>query len=286
MDPSNPGTLYFGTFRVYQTTNGASSWTAISPDLTNGNSFFGVISAITVAPSDSNTVYIGTMDNRVQVTTTAGSGASATWTNISAGLPPRVVTHISVDPRDAMTAYVTFSGFTGFGDAQGHVFKTANRGASWADVSGDLPNTPVNSLLIDPEMPSTLFVGTDVGVFYTTSGGSTWNSLVNGLPRIAVVGLTLHDPSRTLRASTHGRGAWDINIPRPLQITSISHPASNTVHLQGIGVANATNRIEWSPDLSPNSFTTLTSITTDATGAIQYDDVNAGPRKFYRLAYP
>jgi photosystem II stability/assembly factor-like uncharacterized protein len=224
MDPSNSHTLYFGTNRVYQSTNGASSWTAISPDLTGGDSFFGVLSTIAVAPNNSNTVYVGTMDNRVQVTTNAGAGTLATWTNVSAGLPPRVVTHVAVAPTTSTTAYATFSGFTGFGDNLGHVFKTTNGGSAWRDISGDLPNTPVNFLVIDPDAPSTLFVATDVGVFYSTTGGTSWTSLVNGLPHIAVLGLTLHHPSGTLRASTHGRGAWDINIanftPGPPAVTT------------------------------------------------------------------
>jgi photosystem II stability/assembly factor-like uncharacterized protein len=222
MDPSNSQTLYFGTDRVYQTTNGASSWTAISPDLTGGDSFFGVLSTIAVAPTNSNTVYVGTLDNRVQVTTNADSGAAATWTNISAGLPPRVVTHVAVDPTTSTIAYATFSGFTGFGDNLGHVFKTTNGGSAWADISGDLPNTPVNFIVIDPDAPSTLFAATDVGVFYSTTGGTSWTSLVTGLPRVAVLGLTLHNASRTLRASTHGRGAWDLQLPTPSHLANIS----------------------------------------------------------------
>jgi len=164
MDPSNPHTLYFGTNRVYQSTNGAASWTAISPDLTGGDNFFGVLSTIAVAPHNSNTVYVGTMDNRVQVTTNAGAGALATWTNVSAGLPPRVVTHLAVSPTTSTTAYATFSGFTGFGDTLGHVLKTTNGGSAWADISGNLSNTPVNFLVSIPGAPNTLFVGTDVGV--------------------------------------------------------------------------------------------------------------------------
>ena len=62
--------------------------------------------------------------------------------------------------------------------------------------------------------------------------------------------------------------------------------ATNTIHLQCIGVPNAVNRIESSPNLSPNSFTTLTSITADGGGAFSFDDTNAGTKKFYRIAYP
>ena len=190
MDPSSSQTLYFGTYRVYRTTDGTANWTAISPDLTGGDGFFGVISTIAVAPNHPNTIYAGTLDNHVQVTTNANAGPSAAWTDISAGLPPRSVTNVAVDAAVSTTAYATVSGFTGFGDSQGHVFKTINGGSLWSDISGDLPNTPVNSLVVVPDAPNTLFVGTDVGVFYTTNGGSSWTSLVNGLPRVAVVGLS------------------------------------------------------------------------------------------------
>ena len=88
MDPSQSNTLYFGTYRVYQTTDGASSWMVISSSLTS----FSAIATIAVAPSDSNTVYAGTLDSEVQVTTNAGAKASAMWINRSTGLPFRSIT--------------------------------------------------------------------------------------------------------------------------------------------------------------------------------------------------
>jgi hypothetical protein len=124
-----------------------------------------MVTTIAGAPSDSNTVYAGTGDSHVQVSTNAGAGASASWTNVSAGLPPRIITQAAVDPAVSTTAYVTFSGFTGFGDNLGHVFRTTNGGQNWSDIRGDLPNTPVDCIVVDPNYPSALFVGTDVGFF-------------------------------------------------------------------------------------------------------------------------
>ncbi len=218
IDPSMPERLYFGTYRVYQTANEASSWTAISPNLTNG----GNLTTMAVAPTDSNTVYTGSSDSQVFVTSNAGAGASAAWRNITTGLPPRFITQVAVDPKSAETAYVTFSGFTGFGDTLGHVFKITSGSTEWADISGDLPNTPVNSIVIDPDLPGYLFAGTDVGVFYTTNGGGSWNSLVSGLPRVAVLGLTLNNTSYTLRAATHGRGVWDLDITTVVPIVGLT----------------------------------------------------------------
>lgn len=207
MDPSRSSTLYFGTSRVYQTTDGANTWNPISPDLVFGQP----LTSIAVAPTDSNTVYAGTVTH-VQVTTNGGSGAGAIWTDRSSGLPPRAITQVAVDPGTSTTAYATFSGFTGFGDNLGHVFKTTNGGMTWADISGNLPNTPVNAIVTVPNAPGFLFVGTDVGVFYTSNAGASWATLVNGLPNVAVLGLALHNASHTLRASTHGRSVWDINV--------------------------------------------------------------------------
>lgn len=212
LDQKTPANLYFGTYRVWQTTNGAGAWQAISPDLTNGPAFWGVITTIAVAPTSSSTVWVGTGDSNVQVTQNALAGAAATWTRVSgAALPPRIITSLAVDPTNAAAAYVGFSGFTGFGDSLGHVFHTANLGAAWTDVSGNLPNVPVNALLINPRKPAQIFAGTDLGVFYSDTAGTTWSPLVDGLPNVAVLGLTFDAATKTLRAATHGRGVWDLN---------------------------------------------------------------------------
>jgi hypothetical protein len=121
---------------------------------------------------------------------------------------------VVVDPASASTAYVTYSGFSGFsGDTKGHVFRTTNKGSTWTDISGNLPNIPANDLAVDPDLANTLYLGTDIGVFMTSDGGTTWTPLSNGLPHAIVNSLKLHRPSRTLRAATYGRGAWDLAVP-------------------------------------------------------------------------
>jgi len=238
IDPSNSQTLYFGTYRLWQSRDGAGKWVAISPDLTGGPSPTSTtaISAIGVAPSDPNTVYVGTNDSRLQVTRSALDESGASWTDHSTGLPTRTITHIAVSPIDPATAYVTVSGF--LTNSQGHAFKTADSGASWTDISGNLPSLlPVNDLVVDPDIPDTLYIGTDAGVMVTTDGGATWTTLGNGLPIVVVDSLVLHRPSRTLRAATHGRSMWDIVVPLPSKslqpiLNSIS---PNTVNAGGAG---------------------------------------------------
>jgi hypothetical protein len=129
------------------------------------------------------------------------------------GLPNRSITQIAFDPNDAAIAYVTFSGFTFGSDTLGHVFKTVDSGSTWIDISGNLPNIPANDIVVDPDLVSTLYLATDVGVFATTDGGRGWFQLGTGLPRVMVMGLKLHRASRVLRAATAGRGMWDILAP-------------------------------------------------------------------------
>ncbi|HEV2210504.1 MAG TPA: hypothetical protein VG167_17150, partial [Verrucomicrobiae bacterium] len=154
MDPSDPNTLYFGTYRLYQTTSAAANWKPISTNLTSGAlSILATVSAIAVAPSDSNSVYIGTGEGWLWMTNEASSGFGFCCNNITSGAPKRSVTAIAVSPTNAQTAYATFSGYSGFGDTQGHVFMTTNAGANWTDISGNLPNAPVNDIVVDPDMP-------------------------------------------------------------------------------------------------------------------------------------
>jgi photosystem II stability/assembly factor-like uncharacterized protein len=217
-DPNVPDRLYFGTFRVWQTNNGGRSWQAISPDVSGGS----VLETIAVAPSDSNIVYAGSASGTVQRTVNAGAGTGAAWSDVTGtGLPPRFVTQIAVHPMLPDTVYVTFSGFGSCAacDGRGHVFRSTTGGVAWLDISGvgmgALPDTPVNDIVVDPldATGNTLYIGTDVGVFFTTDGGVTWSTLMTGLPNVAVFSLKLHPASRILRAATHGRSVWDLQLP-------------------------------------------------------------------------
>lgn len=193
-------TIYFGTYRLYVSTNRGVSWAAPggTQDLTNG----GLLSAIGVSKSNTNVIYTGSSDGKVMVSTNGG----ANWTNISAGLPNRFVKSIIVSPTDSNTAYLTVSGFN-----SGHVFKTINAGANWTDISGNLPDIPTNTLLIDPRNANTLYVGTDIGVFRSTTDGNTWETFNMGMPPIIISELDANS-SGLIQAATYGRGMYEINL--------------------------------------------------------------------------
>jgi photosystem II stability/assembly factor-like uncharacterized protein len=242
MDPSDSLRLYFGTSGVYQTTDGANTWSAISGDLSGSS-----LTDIAVAPSDPNTVYAGGY-GQLYVTTNALSGASATWSSITAGLPDLAVTQIAVNPISSLTAYVTLSGFN-LGDGAGHVYRTTNGGLNWTNVSGDLLDIPVNDLVIDPDIPNTLYIATDIGVFRSVDAGVSWLPLGSGLPYVVVNSLKLHDPTRTLRAATYGRGVWDLWVPvgNQVPITIASSPSGAPFQLEDGTIFQAPVTFSWTP---------------------------------------
>ena len=197
--------LYFGTYRLYVSTNRGASWTAPggATDITNGGT--DVLSTIGVARSNTNVIYTGSAQGRASVSTNGG----VTWTNISSGLPTRFIESIIVSGTDANVAYLTVSGYD-----SGHVFRTTNGGTTWTNISGNLPNIPTNTLLIDPRDANTIYVGTDIGVFRSTTDGNVWETFNLGLPPTIITEIVAQ-PRGLIQIATYGRGAFEINLSNP-----------------------------------------------------------------------
>lgn len=209
MDPNDNNILYYGTDRVYRTMNSAGNWTAISDDLTDGipGTRLGTVTTIAVAPGNSDVIYAGTDDSHVWVTSDFGS----TWIDISGTLPTRWVTRVIVDPVDENIIYVTFSGLK-WRDPQPHVFRSSDMGATWSDISSNLPDAPVNAFAVDNNNQSVLYVGNDVGMYVSSNTGDSWEFLGEGLPIVTVGDIKIHPTANFLVAGTHGRSMYKIDL--------------------------------------------------------------------------
>ncbi|MCC7431846.1 T9SS type A sorting domain-containing protein [bacterium] len=211
LDKNYPNTLYYGSNKLYKSNNSAQSWTQISPDLTKGagtgNTVFGTITTIAVSPVDTNIVYVGCDDGNVQVSKDGGG----LWTNVSTSLPLRWITRIVADPKADSVAYVSLSGFR-IDEPLPHIFRTENFGQTWVSISSNLPDAPVNTIVVDPKDTNVLYIGTDTGTFYTTNLGVTWDFLGNSLPNVPVNELKFHEPTRKLLAGTYGRSMFTLDL--------------------------------------------------------------------------
>lgn len=330
IDPEQTGstgdaqTLYFGTYRVWQTTDGGTNWNSISPDVTGAaavsscsgaNIVNCVLTALAVAPTDSNEVVTGSSVGHIFVTTNATQAVSSNcatsssncWTDVTtSNLPGRDITQVAVDPHNPNTLYATFSGFADCSscDHLGHVYlgtlTTAGTPAvTWTDISsgiscpspsGNLPDIPVNSIVVDPNVAGQLFVGTDVGVYVGTLQGTApvtgacWQPLGTGLPNSAVLSLTLNNASRTLIAGTHGRSAWAYSLGDlpAFSLASLSPASADagatafTMTLSGTGFTSSST-VNWTPQ--GGSATSLTPLGTPPSGC-------AGPPTCIAVSVP
>ena len=207
---TNGITMYFGTYRVWKSTNGGSSWNAVSDDLTkgdSGNSGYHTLSTLAISPIDHNKIMTGSDDGLVYISTDAGSN----WQNITEGLPDRWITRVAFDPIEDNTIYVTISGFR-WNESLPHIYKSTDLGITWNSISSDMPEIPINCIALDPQDNNRIFVGTDSGIFMTTNGGTAWESASNGIPNVPIADIKIHNDSRTMVIGTYGCSAYKINL--------------------------------------------------------------------------
>lgn len=197
MDPSQPTTLWTGGNRPWRTQNGAASWTAAGPNLPSA----ATISAIAVAPTSSDVVYLG-FTNGYVARTTNGTSPSPTWQVFAGALPIGAwVSSIAVDPTDADIAYATYSTF-----GTAHVMRTTNGGLTWTRRDTGVPDIPAHWLAIRPCDTTQLYLGTELGVFASDDAGATWLPSGLGIPNTIVEALAFPDDD-SLVAFTYGRSA-------------------------------------------------------------------------------
>jgi len=222
--PQEPNILYFGTYRVWKTTNYGNNWTPVSSDLTDGpdGSTWHTVSTLAVSPVNPDIVIAGTDDGNVHITVDGGDF----WSDITEDLPKRWITRVVADPFDANTIYCTVSGFR-WDEPEPHVFKSTDLGETWVSITGNLPEIPMNVIVLDPEIPNKIIVGSDAGMFLTENGGEHWVGISEGLANVPVVALKIHNPTRTLVAGTYGLSAYKINLD-DLSVGFDDSPASSS----------------------------------------------------------
>jgi hypothetical protein len=224
-DPTVGSTLYIGCNNLSRSTNRGSSWTQIAaPDLltgpapaddstTNNPLYAGQYATVsTIGPSKSSpsTLYVGTDNGRLWRTTDLGANWQE-FPNPFAPNPPRWVTSVVVDPANSTHAYVSYGGFRD-GYTAANVFETTKaRQTTWKNVSGNLPNAPVNMLAYD-QANGTLYAATDLGVFFMQNDSKVWQKLGDNLPDTATEDLKIQASSGALYVATFGRGTWRIPL--------------------------------------------------------------------------
>jgi len=129
------------------------------------------------------------------------------WHDITAGLPvvSNYLTDVTVSGTDPNLVWVTFSGYS----AAEKVYKSQDGGTTWKNISGRLPNMPVDTIVYEKKADNPVYIGTDAGVYYRNDGLVDWVPYKWGLPNVIVDRLEILYGSKVIRAATYGRGCWE-----------------------------------------------------------------------------
>jgi hypothetical protein len=208
---------------LFRSTDRGDAWNVISPDLTTNDASkitpppntsiqFCTITTIAESPAQAGVIWIGTDDGKVQVTRdTGGHWFDATPKIAAAGGPSDAwVTRVYASRFEPGVAYVAKSRRR-FDDFRPFVFRTADFGQTWQNLSKGLPSA-VNVTIEDTVKPNLLFVGTDTGVFTSFNRGEEWWPLKSNMPVVPVQDILIQAREGDLVAGTYGRGIWQTHI--------------------------------------------------------------------------
>lgn len=215
IDPKETNVVYVASLTgVYRSEDRGDHWS----DRLNANATDGQVTALAVSPKNPRFVWAGTSTGHIYLFDTKTGAVTDRTGNF---LPNRWVSAILPSAKNADKAWIAFSGYdansadvAGGGNGNiGRVFKTADRGKNWKDVSGDLTGAngldiPASALVQHPKSADMLWLGTDTGVFATKDGGKSWTSARGTMPAVAVTGLEFNRKTGYLTAGTFGRGLW------------------------------------------------------------------------------
>lgn len=221
---SNQNIMYAGGTYLYKSIDGAENWNVVSNSAVDVNP----ITKIAISPFNSDLVYVTTSPDP----TNGPSGAKIlkstdggqNFTVLTNGLPNRICKDLEFDPTDDSILYAVFSGF-----GTNHVFKTINGGANWTAIGQELPDLPTNTVLIDPLNSQDIYIGNDLGVYYSFNGGSSWEIFNDELPEATMV-YDLNDSpaNRMIRIATHGHGIYQRSyVNSPLSVSEESVAVSD-----------------------------------------------------------
>ncbi|MGV6830375.1 MAG: WD40/YVTN/BNR-like repeat-containing protein [bacterium] len=205
LDPNNRNVMLAGGASLWKSSNVRASnvndiaWSKIKDSISGTK-----ISQIAIDESNSDIIVVGYNDGEIYKTTN-GTSAQPSWTKIhdSNG---KYVLALLIDKDNPNILYAGWGGY-----ASGNVKKSTDSGVTWSDISGNLPQAPVRSIVRNPNNANYLYIGTEVGVFTSENQGSSWFTTNDGPANVSVDQLFWYD-TNTLVAVTHGRGIFKTTV--------------------------------------------------------------------------
>jgi hypothetical protein len=238
VSPHDSKTIYFGSQRVWKSTDRGDSWTPVSGDLTtNTNRYtlkmmdnvpsvdalydngamskYATLTNLSESPVQQGLIYTGSDDGLIHITEDGGAG----WKKAGQlpGVPDRAfINDVEASSHDANVVFAAADAHK-FGDYKPYLFVSSNKGDSWTSIVGDLPEeTIVWSIKQDAVDKELLFIGAEYGMYFSPNMGKNWIKLA-GAPTIAFRDIELHPRDNDLVGGTFGRGVYVLDDYSPLR---------------------------------------------------------------------
>lgn len=267
ISPHQSQRVYFAANKLFKSEDGGSSWSAISEDLSRQEdrnkakvmdevwgidaifknvwtSPYGTVVALDESPLAEGLIYAGTDDGLIQITKDGGT----TWRKVSqfTGVPNySFVADIHTSRHAANTVFAVFNNHKQ-GDVKPYVLKSTDSGNTWTAISNDLPKDEhAWTIYQDHKDPDLLFVGTELGLYFSINGGQNWHQFKGGLPTMSYRDIEIHTESNDLVVASFGRGFYVLEDYSPLRELTANNLAKSN-HL--FPVKDALLFVEKNPD--------------------------------------
>ncbi|MBT8327602.1 MAG: T9SS type A sorting domain-containing protein, partial [Bacteroidia bacterium] len=198
LNPLDQMVVYHFADTMFRGTNFGSEWEILSsPQI-------GQVVDAAIAENDSNIIVISRYST-IRLTTDGGES----WTNIANGLPGFYITDLAFDPKNDSTILLTYNRYN---DDSHKVYMTNDLGQTWKNITYNLSNMPLRTIVMDVSDSSYIYVGGEIGVYYKSLADTVWTLYNENLPNVTVKDLEIHHGSNTLKAATWGRGLWETTL--------------------------------------------------------------------------
>jgi photosystem II stability/assembly factor-like uncharacterized protein len=252
LSPHHHKTIYYGSQRVWKSTDRGNSWTPISGDLTTNTgryalemmdrvpgidalydngamSKFATLTTLSESTLQAGLIYTGSDDGLIHVSEDDGKN----WRKC--GILPKVpaltsINNIEASSHDVNTVFVVADGHQ-LGDYASYAFVSTDKGRTWRSIAGDLPaKTLIWVIKQDHVDENLLFIGTEYGLYFSLNKGINWTKLNAGVPTIPFRDIAIHPRDNDLVGASFGRGVYVLDDYSPLrEINKLGNANSNLV---------------------------------------------------------
>ncbi len=262
---SNSNNLYVGWNGVYKSTDLGTSWTKLSGTTITTN-----LSIIAISPSNPNYIYAST-GTTVYVTKDGGS----TW---SVHTAPSTVTSFAVHPTNPEKVWITCNNTTN------RVLFSTNACSTFTNISVNLPAMSARSVVVDNGSDEGLYVGMNIGVYYTNKNLTSWINLTDNLPQVAINEVELQISGGKLRVGTYGRGLWERSLYSSCGIPSALTTSSITLSSATLSWTGSLDAISYTVEYKASTTSSWTVLPTQTLTIVDLSGLVSGTTYDWRVA--